>query len=571
MKIVLTAINAKFIHSNLAVRYLRAFTKDLDYKCIIKEFSINDRREKMLEEIIKEKPDAVGFSCYIWNIDFCRSLARLIKLVDPSIKVFYGGPEVSYDSETFLNSNVGDCVICGEGEKTYYDLVSFAIEKEKAVHRGKSSLKRLKDIKGLYFRENDKIVFTGKREAMDMNEIVFPYDEDDNLDNKIIYYETSRGCPFKCSYCLSSTTHGVRFLNIDRAKRELNFFIKRGFKLIKFVDRTFNCDPKFAIEIWNFIINMDTESTFHFEISADILTDEEIEVLNRAPKGRIQLEVGVQTTNTKVLESINRNVEFSKIKDKVLKIQKFHNINQHLDLIAGLPYEDFESFKNSFNDVYSIHPEKIQLGFLKVLKGSSMHDNAEKFGIVYEPYPPYEVLKTNFISYEKLRILKRVDKMVDKYYNSGKFTNIIKYFLNKFSTPFDFYKELGDFFYNKGYLNKNISAVQYYKVFLEFNSEYLNQDNFKLKDIVKYDYLKFNKKRWVPDFLYTEKIKDEERTIKNMIKNGKINIYGDYHIEKFFIDINKFKDENTICEREEYIVFYGDEMEDTIYMEDINN
>ena len=553
MKIVLTAINAKFIHSNLAVRYLRSFTRELNYTCVIKEFSINDRRENMLEEIIKEKPDMVGFSCYIWNIDYCTSLAELIKLINPNIKIFYGGPEVSYDCSQFLKYNPGDYVISGEGEATYYDLLNFEIQNSKgAGYSGK-----LEEIKGLCFNKNGKIVFNGKRKAMDLNDIIFPYSRNDNLDNKIVYYEASRGCPFSCKYCLSSTTEGVRFLNVERVKSELKFLIDKGIKLIKFVDRTFNCNYKFAIDIWKFIISQDTDATFHFEISADILTDEEIEVLNSAPKGRIQLEVGVQTTNWEVLKNINRKVKFSDIEDKVKRIQKYHNINQHLDLIVGLPGEDFTSFKNSFNNVYYIYPEKIQVGFLKLLKGSSMRYEAEKWGIVYSPFPPYEILKNDFISYMEILSLKRVDEVVDKYYNSGKFNNILKYFLNKFGTPFDFYYELGKFFYDKGYLNRNISAIQYYKVFLEFNSEHLEQDNTELKEIIKYDYLEFNKKRWLPEFLVRDRIKEEERILKNRIKDGDIAVSGNYHIEKFFIDIHKFQNSGILEKKEGYIIFDG--------------
>lgn len=564
MKVVLTAINAKFIHSNLAVRYLRAFTRKLKYDCIIKEFSINDRKEKILEEIMREKPDMVGFSCYIWNIDFCTSLARLIKLIDPHINICYGGPEVSYNCEKFLKSNLGDYVISGEGEQTYYELISYKLQ----LSLKKAALLDIRKIKGLCFKlENGEVIFNGERGPMNMEDLIFPYCENDNLEDKIVYYESSRGCPFNCSYCLSSTTSGVRFLNIDRVKKELDFLIEKGFKLIKFVDRTFNCNPSFAMNIWKFLIHKDVDTTFHFEISADILTDKEIEVLNSAPKGRIQLEVGVQTTNWEVLKNINRRVKFYNIADKVKKIQKFHNINQHLDLIAGLPGENFESFRNSFNDVYSIHPEKLQLGFLKLLKGSSMRNETEKWGMVYSPYPPYEILKTASITYNQLLILKKVDAVVDKYYNSGKFYNILKYFLDKFDSPFDFYYELGMFFYSKGYLNRNISGVQYYKVFLEFNDEYLKIGNLGLKEIIKYDYLKFNKKRWLPDFLLRRKVKSEEKNIKNMIKNGEIDVQGNYHIEKFFIDIEKFKNDGIICKKDEYIIFYGESEEKIIIMD----
>ena len=450
MKVLLTAINSKYIHSNLAIRYLRSFTKDLDYEGKIKEFTINDREERILEEIIREKPDIVAFSTYIWNIEMISRLSNLIKKVDSNIEILYGGPEVSFDSRTFLKENVGDYVIEGEGEKTYRDFVLYKL--------GQMELDR---VRGLHYKKNGKVNSNEKRPLMNMDEIVFPYEEDEDLSNKIVYYEASRGCPFNCKYCLSSTSHGVRFLNIDRVIKELKYFIDKQVRLVKFVDRTFNCNHKFAMAIWEYLINADTDTQFHFEISADILKDEEIELLSKAPEGRFQFEVGVQTTNDDVLRNINRFVNFSDIKEKVEELMSIKNIKQHLDLIAGLPGEDYKSFIRSFNDVYSIRPEEIQLGFLKLLKGSSMREEAELYGMEYSPYPPYEILKTNLVSYEEMLKLKKVEEMVDKYYNSGKFNHIIKYFENKFESPFEFYYKLGMFFENKGYFNKNIGNIEY--------------------------------------------------------------------------------------------------------------
>ncbi len=402
MKVVLAAINSKFIHSNLAVRYLRTYTKDLDYNCVIREFTINDREEKVLEQIIKEKPDIVAFSTYIWNVEFILRVANLIKRVDSNIEILYGGPEVSFDSRSFLKENIGEYVIEGEGEKTYRDFVLYKLGKI-----------NLEDVRGLHYKITDMVYSNEKRPLMSMDEIVFPYEDDEDLTNKIVYFESSRGCPFNCKYCLSSTSHGVRFLNIDRVLKELKYFIDKKVRLVKFVDRTFNCNHKFAMAIWEFLINSDTETQFHFEISADILKDEEIEILSKAPEGRFQFEVGVQTTNDEVLRNINRFVNFSHIKEKVEELMAIKNIKQHLDLIAGLPGEDYNSFEKSFNDVYSIRPEEIQLGFLKLLKGSSMREEAYKYGMEYSPYPPYEILKTDKITYEELLKLKKVEEMVD--------------------------------------------------------------------------------------------------------------------------------------------------------------
>ncbi|AGK98097.1 B12-binding domain-containing radical SAM protein [Clostridium pasteurianum] len=558
MEILLAAINSKYIHSNLAVRYLKEYTVDMDYKCKVKEFSINDRIEKVFENIITENPDIVAFSCYIWNIEYVKKLANLIKTLNSKIEILYGGPEVSYDAEKFLLHNSGDYLIEGEGEAVYREFIQWRINKK--------DYQEASNIKGLYQKVDNKIIYGGERSLMNFDEVVFPYREDDNLKNKIVYYESSRGCPFNCKYCLSSISNGVRFLNVDRVKRELQFFIDKGVKLIKFVDRTFNCNHKFSMEIWNFLINAHADATFHFEISADILKDEEIELLKTAPKGRIQLEIGVQTTNDDILKNINRNIKFKDIKEKVLKLQKNRNIKQHLDLIAGLPGENYERFRKSFNDLYSIRPEEIQLGFLKLLKGSAMRYEAEEWGMVYSPYAPYEILKTDCLSYEEILKLKRVEAMVDKYYNSEKFGNILKYFVSKFEKPFDFYFSLGNFFKEKGYFDRNISSSDYYKVFLEYNEEELVGDNSDISEIIKFDYLKFNKKKWLPTFLNRDIDKAVEKEIRNKLK--KDNIFSkeqNFHIEKFDIDILKYKVESKIDRQTKYVIFDENNVDNIFY------
>ncbi|WP_195262592.1 B12-binding domain-containing radical SAM protein [Clostridium sp. 1001275B_160808_H3] len=542
MKILLTAINSKFVHSNLAVRYLRAFTKDMDYDCKIREFSINDRDEKILEEIIKERPNVVAFSTYIWNIEMIKRLSNLIKLVDEDIEILYGGPEVSYDSQNILKELNGEYTIEGEGEKTYREFVEY-----------KLGIREINSVRSLYYKIDGEVISNGKRPLMNMNELIFPYEEDENLDNKIVYYEASRGCPFNCKYCLSSTTHGVRFLDIDRVKQELKYFIDKEVRLVKFVDRTFNCNHKFTMAIWEFLINQDTKTQFHFEISADILKQSELELLRKAPKDRFQFEVGVQTTNDDVLNRINRFVNFSDIKEKVEELLQIRNIKQHLDLIAGLPGEDYNSFKKSFNDVYSIKPEEIQLGFLKLLRGSSMREEAEEYGMKYSPYPPYEILKTKDISYDELIKLKKVEEMVDKYYNSQKFNNIIKYLVKRFDTPFDFYYTLGNYFDSKGYFDRNIGNSEYYKVFLDFNMEILKEDNFILKEILKFDYLRFNKKRGIPEFIQRNLDKEEEIKIKDQFKG--IYSFKDYHLEVFDINISKFIKDSTVVKEKDYYLF----------------
>lgn len=555
MKILLTAINSKYIHSNLAVRYLKAFTKDLDCECTIKEFSINDRIEKIFEKIIEEKPDVVAFSCYIWNIEYVVKLSNLIKTLDEKIEILYGGPEVSYDGEKFLSQNPGEYLIVEEGEETFRDFIEWKI--------GIGNLK-INNIKGLYYKNENEISFGGERKPMDLNKTIFPYEKDDCFHNKIVYYESSRGCPFKCKYCLSSTTHGVRFMDVSRVKKELQFFIDKGVKLIKFVDRTFNCNHRFSMDIWKFLINAKTDATFHFEISADILTDEEINLLNTAPKGRIQLEVGVQTTNNEILKNIDRNIKFEDIKEKVLKLEKNRNIKQHLDLIGGLPGETFHMFKKSFNDVYSIAPEEVQLGFLKLLKGSSMRFETEKWGMVYSPYAPYEILSTDSISYDEILKLKRTEEVVDKYYNSQKFGNILKYFMPKFESPFDFFFKLGTYFKNKGYLDRNISSADYYRIFMDFTEEILNENTEILSEIIKYDYLKFNKKKWLPTFLNRVVEKDIHKKIRTELKKENIE---DVHVERFDIDILKYEICGEIVKDTKYVIFDENNEDNIRYFE----
>lgn len=496
---------------------------------------------------MEEKPDVVAFSCYIWNMEYVKRLAEHIKIIDENIEILYGGPEVSYEAQVFLKDSFCDYVIVGEGEATFRDFVKYKLGE-----------KELKDIEGLYYKKNDDVFFNGFRKELNMNDLVFPYDKDDDLDNKIVYYEASRGCPFKCKYCLSSVMNGVRFLDVERVKKELKFFIDKGVELVKFVDRTFNCNKNYSIEIWEFLSKQDTKTRFHFEVAADLLSDEEIEVLNKAPKNRFQLEVGVQTSNHKVLKNINRIITFENVAEKVLKVAKNKNVIQHLDLIAGLPQEDYNSFKKSFNDVHSLNPNEIQLGFLKLLKGSAMRDEAEKWGIVYSPYAPYEILKNNDLSYNDLLELKKVEKIVDKYYNSGKFNNVLRFFLNRYETPFEFYFEMAMYFEKIGHFKRSLGNVEYYKVLLDFNIERFNRENENvLKEIIKYDYLCFNKKKWLPDFLIRDISKEEERNVRLELK--KKAPYNKSHIEKFNLDILNYLDKGEVVWIDNYLIFNEEE------------
>ena len=410
LKILLTAVNSKYIHSNLAIRYIRSYCKYFDTE--IKEYSINDNINSIISGIIYEDPDVVSFSCYIWNIEIINKICSSIKKINPKIITIFGGPEVSYDSADIMEKNKYiDFIIKGEGEETSYQLFSYLDGKENDINK----------IDGIVYKDNGSIIENNDRELIqELDKIPFPYRDEDDLNNKIVYYESSRGCPFRCSYCLSSTIKGVRFFSIERVKCDLLWFINRNIPLVKFVDRTFNCG-KYYRDILKFIIDNKKNTRFHFEISADLLDGDTIKLLNTAPKGLIQFEAGIQTTNMETLSTVDRHMDFGKLKANLDSIISKKNINVHLDLIAGLPKEDFNSFIKSFNESFTLKPDMLQLGFLKLLKGSNLRESAHKYGIEFNEYPPYEVLKTDSISYSEIDTLKNVEEIVDNFYNSGRF------------------------------------------------------------------------------------------------------------------------------------------------------
>ena len=475
MNILLTAINAKYIHSNLAVYSLRACAGEYRDAVELAEYTINNQKDYILEELYKRKPDVLCFSCYIWNIDYVTDIAREYKKLCPSVPIWVGGPEVSYEVEAFLRENPYiDGVMIGEGEDTFRELCGYYAHKRK-----------LSDIAGIAFRKNStgnstsvnniggnkagEIVFTSPRPIKNMSEIPFCYDTLDDFSNRIIYYESSRGCPFSCSYCLSSVDKTLRFRDTEIVKKELKFFIDQKVPQIKFVDRTFNCNHAHAMELWRFIKANDNGVTnFHFEISADLLNQEELELISDMRPGLIQLEIGVQSTNPQTIREIRRAMDWEKLKKIVASIQEGQNIHIHLDLIAGLPCEDLESFRRSFNDVYACRPEQLQLGFLKVLKGSYMHEKASEYGIHYTDKPPYEVLFTRWLPYGDVLSLKKIEEMVELYYNSAQFTNTLPVLEAVFPNPFRLYEELAAYYEKKGYFINNPARSYRYQVLLDF-------------------------------------------------------------------------------------------------------
>lgn len=472
MKVLLTAVNAKYIHSNLAIYSMKAYAEQKGCpgaEIQLAEYTINQQQDGILRGIYEENPDLLCFSCYIWNISFVRELIRDIKKILPRTRIWVGGPEVSYDAENFLKEMPQVTgVICGEGEETFWEVVRAYSQWEKQEQEPKA----LGDIPGVMYRDGKNLIFTGNRDILNMDELVFPYENLSLFEHKIIYYESSRGCPFSCSYCLSSIDKKLRFRSVSLVKKELQFFLDHQVPQVKFVDRTFNCKKEHAMEIWKYIKEHDNGITnFHFEIAADLLTEEEIGLIAAMRPGLIQLEIGVQSTNEQTLQEIRRKTSFQEICKKVRAVAEGENVHQHLDLIAGLPYEDYESFQKSFCDVYALRPQQLQLGFLKVLKGAYMEEMAEAYGCVYKSREPYEVLKTKWLTYGEVSRLKGIEEMTEVYYNSGQFFYTLEALVKEFPDAFTMYEELADFYKRKGYFAVSHARISRYETLREFLQE----------------------------------------------------------------------------------------------------
>ena len=506
-KIFLAAVNAKYIHSNLAVYSMKSYCQEYENYVEIGEYTINQQKDEILKSIYKKQPDVLCFSCYIWNISFVKELICDLKKILPKTIIWAGGPEVSYDAENFLKemSEVTG-VMCGEGEETFLELVKhYADEENKTA---------LSDIKGIVYREDGTILKNSFREIMDMDKLVFPYKNISLFEHKIIYYESSRGCPFSCSYCLSSIDKKLRFRSLSLVREELQFFLDKKVPQVKFVDRTFNCKKEHALEIWRYIHEHDNGITnFHFEIAADLLTDDEIQLIGEMRPGLIQLEIGVQSTNPQTIQEIRRKTSFEKISEKVKLVQKGQNVHQHLDLIAGLPYEGYESFRKSFCDVYALKPQQLQLGFLKLLKGSYMQEKAKDYECVCKGKEPYEVLKTKWLSYGEICRLKGIEDMVEVYYNSGQFSHTMKAMEEYFSDAFAMYEAMADFYERKGYSSLSHSRIKRYEILTEFLKEQKIGNLFYFQELMILDlYARENLKTrpvWAAERKpYKEKIQD---------------------------------------------------------------
>ncbi|WP_350342698.1 B12-binding domain-containing radical SAM protein [Proteinivorax tanatarense] len=543
MKTLLIGINAKYVHTNIAIRYLHQKVKDIvNIESEIYEPSINNHLDEILAEIFRKKPEVVGFSCYIWNISMVLKICQSLKQILPSTVIILGGPEVSYEGKDFFQSHpYVDYIIKGEGEEIFSNII------EKLA----DGLPVYNSV-GLLTREHDG----GYCAEVSVSDLPFPYAGEDmqQYKNKLLYYEASRGCPFNCSYCLSSTHKQVKLLPIERIKKELKHLAQAD-GTIKFVDRTFNCQNSRTIEILQFIKELETGSTFHLEVTAHLLSMEILEILSAMPKNRVQLEIGVQSTNPKTIKAINRTTNFSILSEKVQSVNHMQNIHQHLDLIAGLPYEDIDSFKKSFDNVVDLKPHKLQLGFLKMLKGSKIKKEAEKHGYKYNKFPPYEILENNYMSYSDISYLKDIEAVVETYYNSHKYDSTIAFILEKYSSKFNFFEDLHHFFVEKGLLNKNISHDDKFKILLEFGQNKV--DRIVIEELLVFDYLQHKRTHRLPSFFRQqaklkdtvfEFLKNEENTAKYLPSlTGKrpTEIYKKIVVEKFCYNPIHCKKETT--------------------------
>ncbi len=556
MKVLLASIDSKYIHSNLAVRSLKKYAEQklresgafCDGACEhagepgvisieIAEYTINQQPAKVMADIYKHDADVIMFSCYIWNRAFMEKLLSDLAAVRPDVDIWLGGPEVSFDSEEILVrfSNVRG-IMTGEGEETFAKLLSAYAAADEATDY---SVDNFNSVSGIIYRSSaEAIVCTLQREPLDMDQLPFVYQELSDFENRIIYYESSRGCPFRCSYCLSSIDKKLRFRSLDLVKKELKFFLDNNVRQVKFVDRTFNCDHDRTMEIWRFIRDNDNGITnFHFEMAADILKEDEIQLLRQMRPGQVQLEIGVQTTNPKTLEAIQRPMDFMKLSRNVERIKSVGNVHLHLDLIAGLPYEDISSFEKSFNDVFALRPEQLQLGFLKVLKGSPIADRCEEYGLKYTAAPPYEVLETKWISYDDLLKLKQIEEMVEVYYNSGQFVRTLELLIDRFDSAFKMFEALANWYEESGLGMINMSRNSRYENLLKFAVEIYMTDHDSqayddriFREALIYDYYSRDNVRTRPSFLGPETV--DKETEREFYSRQEKNLWKHTHLER---------------------------------------
>ncbi len=560
MKVLLIALNARYIHSNLALRYLKACCSGNHMEIKIREFTINDRLEDIIAEIFREAPDIAAFSCYIWNMEEIRKITVSLKKILPNTTILLGGPEVSYEAENFMETNRQiDFIIKGEGEKAFPLFLEF-------MHKRGADAGR---VPRLVHRQDGKVVSSREVCVHDMNLLPDPYwDSLEDLKDKIIYYETSRGCPFSCQYCMSSLISGVRYLPLDRVKAELKRFVEEEVMQVKLVDRTFNANPERACQIFEYIISLGGKTNFHFEMAGHLIDERMLAILKKAPKGLIQLEIGVQSTNPAVLQEIDRKTDFSRLEKAVKAIHEWGNIHLHLDLIAGLPGEDYASFRKSFHDVYSLHPDRLQLGFLKLLKGSKLRENAERYGYEFTEYPPYEVLKSDQLTYEELLTLKGVEEMLEMYGNSHRYDNSIMFLLHHcFANSLDLFDALNVYYIKNGYHLTGKSLGQQLDILYRFGMSLPSVQPRVWKEVLKFDFLISGKKQSYPEWMDRVDDDDTRQRIRHFYRWGikemfphldaltPRQLWKNTHVECFPFDILSFIKDNQIRPEATFLFF----------------
>ena len=560
MKILLTAINAKYIHSNLAVYSRQAYAAAHGHKIERAEYTINNQLEDILEKIYRQKPDVLLFSCYIWNIEYVKELVSEFHKLRPEVPIWVGGPEVSFETERFLRENPAVTgIMMGEGERTLTELCDYfeqceqdtqfttknreevqtelvrahAENEKRTGDLSEIKEKMLEKIDGISYRRSDgTVAIQPLRSLLPMDELPFCYANLKEFEHRIIYYESSRGCPFSCSYCLSSVDKKLRFRSLPLVYKELQFFIDAKVPQVKFVDRTFNCQHEHAMGIWKYIKEHDNGITnFHFEISADLLREDELELISDMRPGLIQLEIGVQSTNGDTIREIHRTMRLEEVYRAVNRVKAGKNIHQHLDLIAGLPFEDYQRFQQSFNDIYALHPQQLQLGFLKVLKGSYMYEHAQEYGLVYRSRPPYEVMSSKWVSYDEMLEIRLVEEMLELHYNSGQFLTYLAVLEQKYDSVFQLFLDMGHYYRSNGYLDCNHNRVHRTEIVLDFAATVDPERKDVYQEALMFDLYKIEKSKsrpvWARDLSLEKK-----KTSRYLRAHGMEKKYC--HLERFY-------------------------------------
>ncbi|WP_342512778.1 B12-binding domain-containing radical SAM protein [Sporosarcina sp. FSL K6-1522] len=512
MNIVLTTLNAKYIHGNLAIRYLKAYVEP-DYSPVITEYTIKDPTMNIVSDLYQKNPDIVGFSLYIWNIEESIKVMRMLKRVHPDVVIVAGGPEVTYDYDYWLQRVPEiDVIVIGEGERTFKQVLD--------AYTGKQDMA---SVQGVAYQVNGDLKITAPGPKLDLRELPSPFrfaEDIPTLGKRVTYIETSRGCPFSCQFCLSSIEVGVRYFNRDAIKDDIRYLMANGAKTIKFVDRTFNISRSYAMEMFQFLIDEHVPGTvFQFEITGDIMRPEVINFLNEhAPAGLFRFEIGVQSTNDLTNELVKRRQNFEKLSRTVTMVKEGGKIAQHLDLIAGLPEEDYDSFRNTFNEVFAMRPEELQLGFLKLLRGTGLRIQAEQYGYTYVDEAPYEIFSNNVLTFDDILRIKQTEDVLEKYWNDNRLPRTVEYLVSEvFDTPFDFFQQFGTYWESQGWSRIGHQLEDLFTRLEEYLTTDGQADMEIVRSLMKLDYLAHHKfqprKIWWTDSMPTDVLNSIEQAL----------------------------------------------------------